>query len=73
MTLEQAIIEHILKTMNEVDQNQTRAAQILGITPKTIRNWLRKIGIKAKRRGGRQELKEPTASDRDSWYNKDYY
>ena len=32
----------ILATLNQVDNNQTRAAEILGITDRTIRNKLKK-------------------------------
>ena len=36
----------IVKTLQEVDNNRTKAAEILGITPRTIRNKLKEYRIK---------------------------
>jgi transcriptional regulator with PAS, ATPase and Fis domain len=42
-TLEQVELEHILSVLSSVDNNKTKAAAILGITRKTLREKLNKI------------------------------
>jgi DNA-binding protein Fis len=45
MTVHEAEKLLILKTLEEQDGNRTRAADILGINPRTLRNKLHEYGV----------------------------
>lgn len=70
MKLEDVIKRHVLKVLRKAG-SQKKAAKILGITDRTIRNYLTRWGVKRNYQWNGAGMREPTSKAKDEWYNRD--